>query len=567
MWIAYGFALQAMATIPTPIFCSSSDPCSCEGGGFELYAPLCAAAAASAAGGVNTSNVSNNISNVSNEMKLTEVENEYVSLFDFLGEDTTTVLVSVGVVIIIGVIFALVRLLMNLRRAHDEKAIAQKRASELRRVNLKIQDQLMLTQLNAKQVAIVEANSQDLDRQVPLVFKLNWRTVTFESRLGSGTFGDCYKGRCVSLCFVRPQTGINMRGKKGPKLISNERKRISPVLVTRRTQAGRHVAIKRMRSGLVDEEGFKAFRKEVVMLSKVDHINIVGFVGYCMDPFLLIVMDFVSGGTLADLVKKHETMGPPTMDILMKILIGSATGLAYLHATEPMPILHRDVKSENILLTGNFEPRIADLGEARFMAEDHAMTIVGTPGYTAPEVLRGEHYSTSADVFSFAIVMCELLTLRRPYADIMKNDQGEAILTWAQVTAMTQKKKGGLRPSLPDEMDEDMVRLIRECWSSNATLRPSFSVIIVRLGVIARLVLASTRSKGSPTFLSTLSGTKKEDALALCRDVHDLLVHYKPAEWNEKKAISIIDEVSLVALKSKQQRKPNPLLIRTRVLR
>ena len=126
------------------------------------------------------------------------------------------------------------------------------------------------------------------------------------------------------------------------------------------------------------------------MLSKVDHINIVGFVGYAMNPFLLIVMDFVSGGTLKDLVKKHDPMDPPSMKILMKILIGSAEGFAYLHATEPMPILHRDIKSENILITDDFEARIADLGEARVMAEDHAMTMVGTPGYTAPEVLRGE---------------------------------------------------------------------------------------------------------------------------------------------------------------------------------
>ena len=76
-----------------------------------------------------------------------------------------------------------------------------------------------------------------------------------------------------------------------------------------------------MRSGLVDEKGFKAFCKEVVMLSRVDHINIVGFVGYAADPFLLIVMDFVSGGTLADFVKKQDPADPPSMEIMMKILI------------------------------------------------------------------------------------------------------------------------------------------------------------------------------------------------------------------------------------------------------
>merc|ERR1719230_1980867 len=159
--------------------------------------------------------------------------------------------------------------------AEREREEAEQRELELleqnKRIeeqNRRIQDQLMLTQLNAKQVAIVEANSMDLDKQVPAVFQIDWRALLFEGRLGSGSFGDCYRGRTKS--------------------------------------GGRPVAIKRMRSGLVDEEGFQAFRREVVMLSKVDHFNIVSFFGYSTDPFLLIAMDFVSGGTLRDLVEKHD---------------------------------------------------------------------------------------------------------------------------------------------------------------------------------------------------------------------------------------------------------------------
>ena len=301
-----------------------------------------------------------------------------------------------------------------------------------------------------------------------------------------------------------------------------------------------------MRSGLVDEKGFQAFRREVVMLSKVDHINLVTFVGYSVDPFLLIVMDFVNGGTVRDLVKNHDPTDPPSMEILMKILIGSAEGFAYLHATEPVPILHRDIKSENILVTTGFEPRIADLGEARVMAEDHAMTIVGTPGYTAPEVLRGEHYDTSADVFSFAIVMCELLTLRAPYSDLMKDEEGESLLTWPQITAMTQKKDGGLRPSLPGEMDGEMVELVRKSWSGDAALRPSFSVIVVRLEGIARRGDRSSRNKKERILNQTM--TEEKNILVLCRGVHDLLCHYKPAEWSEKKALAIVEEVSFFSL-------------------
>ena len=87
-------------------------------------------------------------------------------------------------------------------------------------------------------------------------------------------------------------------------------------------------------------------------------------------------MEFVSGGTLSSFVLAQDPANPPTLGTMMKILVGSACGLLYLHAWEPMPILHRDIKSENILLTEYLEPRIADFGEARTMARDHAMTVV-----------------------------------------------------------------------------------------------------------------------------------------------------------------------------------------------
>ena len=128
--------------------------------------------------------------------------------------------------------------------------------------------------------------------------------------------------------------------------------------------------------GLVDKDGLDAFRKEIITLSKIDHINLITFVGYCLEPNLLIVMDFVSGGTLSAFVKAQDPADPPSLQVAMEILSGTARGLEYLHARQPMPILHRDIKSENILLTDKLEPRIADFGEARTMVRDHGMTIV-----------------------------------------------------------------------------------------------------------------------------------------------------------------------------------------------
>ena len=102
-----------------------------------------------------------------------------------------------------------------------------------------------------------------------------------------------------------------------------------------------------------------------------------------LKPALLIVMDFVAGGTLRSFIEKGEL---PPLRTTITILEGCARALSYLHAMDPMPILHRDIKSENILLTKELEPKIADLGEARAMAHNKTMTTVGTNGYTAPEV-------------------------------------------------------------------------------------------------------------------------------------------------------------------------------------
>ena len=102
-------------------------------------------------------------------------------------------------------------------------------------------------------------------------------------------------------------------------------------------------------------------------------------------------MGFVEGGDLASFIKaKGEASVPASLTSTMKILCGISDAMAYLHSQDPLPILHRDLKTENILLTSDHNPKVADLGEARTLAREAKMTIVGTRGYTAPEVIMGE---------------------------------------------------------------------------------------------------------------------------------------------------------------------------------
>ena len=378
---------------------------------------------------------------------------------------------------------------------------AQELISDLEADNERIREEVAVSGLNEMQTKLVHENASDIEKNVRPEFKLDWRVLKFMVHLGSGTFGDCYKG----------------------------------------SMEGTEVAIKKMRAGLINKDGFEAFSKEVVILANLEHENIVNFRGYCLEPALLIVMDFVEGGTLRDfVVKANESGQVPRPKTVIKILTGCCRALEYLHTMEPAPILHRDIKSENILLTRDLLPRIADLGEARAMAQK-TMTAVGTNGYTAPEVLEGRHYGTGADVFSFAIVMSELASLRVPYKEYLKDEDDNRIASWDQIVHLT--KTEGLRPTLPDDLDEGFHNLISECWAHEPGLRPSFTVI--RLRLYGLLQKQSTKMKKKGSRMTALSYHEEvAEVHELCRGVHDLLWHFRPDQWDEKKAFSIIDKAA-----------------------
>ena len=148
---------------------------------------------------------------------------------------------------------------------------AQQEISHLEAANQEIREEVALSGLNEMQVQLVHENASDIERNVRPEFKLDWRGLKFQTLLGSGTFGDCYKGRL----------------------------------------GDRDVAIKKMRAGLINKNGFVSFSKEVVTLSLLDHVNIVTFRGYVLEPALLIVMDFVNGGTLRAYIKSADENADP----------------------------------------------------------------------------------------------------------------------------------------------------------------------------------------------------------------------------------------------------------------
>uniref|UniRef100_A0A0D9V3C9 non-specific serine/threonine protein kinase n=1 Tax=Leersia perrieri TaxID=77586 RepID=A0A0D9V3C9_9ORYZ len=208
---------------------------------------------------------------------------------------------------------------------------------------------------------------------------------------------------------------------------------------------GRRVAVKQLKVG--SGQGEKEFRAEVDIISRVHHRHLVTLVGYSFtEHHRLLVYEFVSNKTL----EHHlHARGLPVMDWpkRMKIAIGSARGLTYLHEDCHPRIIHRDIKSANILLDDAFEAKVADFGLAKFTNDSltHISTrVMGTFGYMAPEYASSGKLTDRSDVFSFGVVLLELITGRKP-VDSSAPLGEESLVEWA-------------RPLLVDALDTDDFR-------------------------------------------------------------------------------------------------------------
>ncbi|XP_077219771.1 proline-rich receptor-like protein kinase PERK1 isoform X2 [Tasmannia lanceolata] len=178
---------------------------------------------------------------------------------------------------------------------------------------------------------------------------------------------------------------------------------------------GVQVAIKQLKSG--SGQGDREFQAEVEIISRVHHKHLVSLVGYCIaDEQRILVYEFVPNKSL----KFHlHGSGSPTIDwsTRVKVALGSAKGLAYLHEDCYPKIIHRDIKSDNILLDLNYEAKIADFGLAKIFPDDkthiEVSQLMGTFGYLDPDCFWTCKFTNKSDVFSFGVVLLELITGRQ----------------------------------------------------------------------------------------------------------------------------------------------------------
>lgn len=228
---------------------------------------------------------------------------------------------------------------------------------------------------------------------------------------------------------------------------------------------GTEVAVKILYRRALSQPELESFRREIVVLSLLDYPSVLKFYGYTEDPPFYILTDYMPNGSLFDFLRKSPEKLTPTYRTL--IALDVAKGLKYLHSKN---IIHRDMKSLNVLLDANLRAKICDFGMVR-MKQNAPMTgLIGTPHWMAPEVFMSlPTYDEKVDVFSYGILLWELLTNDMPY-----NGMKQADIT----IGVTQ---GTLRPPLPLGPPTKLTKLIEQCWAQDPKDRPTMTQVVTEI--------------------------------------------------------------------------------------
>ncbi|OHT04631.1 TKL family protein kinase [Tritrichomonas foetus] len=223
------------------------------------------------------------------------------------------------------------------------------------------------------------------------------------------------------------------------------------------------LSVKKLKNQLITKQYSEHFKRELGIVSNLDHFAILPFVGICTNP-LCIITEFMSGDSLYNRLKSLDS--PPLSPTKLTIIaLGVAHAIKYLHAKK---LLHRDIKSLNVLLNSDDFPKLCDFGLSRYTDEpnDNKPGGVGTVNWMAPEIIKGKVYTEKSDVYSYGILLWEMLTGNTPYSDMNT------------MKVRDEVAYNNMRPKIPPTCSPKLERLIKKCWENDPMKRPDFAQII-----------------------------------------------------------------------------------------
>ncbi|KAG6482347.1 serine/threonine-protein kinase STY13-like [Zingiber officinale] len=239
----------------------------------------------------------------------------------------------------------------------------------------------------------------------------------------------------------------------------------------RGTYDGEDVAIKLLEKPENDPERAhlmeQQFGQEVMMLANLKHPNIVKFIGACRKPMVwCIVTEYAKGGSVRQFLMKRQNRSVP-LKLAVKQALDIAKGMEYVHG---LGFIHRDLKSDNLLIVSDKSIKIADFGVARIEVKTEGMTPeTGTYRWMAPEMIQHRPYNQKVDVYSFGIVLWELITGVLPFQNMTAVQAAFAVVN------------RGVRPSVPPDCLPALSEIMTRCWDANPDVRPSFSEVVTML--------------------------------------------------------------------------------------
>jgi serine/threonine protein kinase len=226
-------------------------------------------------------------------------------------------------------------------------------------------------------------------------------------------------------------------------------------------------------------QDIRAFTTEIQLTASLHHPNILQFIGVAWSKLeqLCMVVEYLPGGDLQRYLKKNESNlswnGSKT-----RLALGVAKALQYLHTRSPA-IVHRDLKSKNVLLSEQGDAKLIDFGVSRDLEVSGMMTAgVGTPYWTAPEIINGTKYSEKCDVYSFGVLLSEIDTCRMPYHDAVHPTTGNKLQAFQIMNLVSE---GGIKPSVTPECPLYVKQVIDACLQFDPERRPNADKVVAIL--------------------------------------------------------------------------------------